>query len=89
MFVILPDAGQPVPATDMVGQISPDMDRLLHLHLHKYHEPTRRDMLCAIPCRGTFWLRGLDCEVYRFGHEVIDLTQEGDDHDANLDAQLN
>ena len=44
-------------------------------------------MLCAISCWGTFWLRGFDCEVYRFQPEVIDPTQDGDD--ADLHAQLN
>ena len=49
-----------------------------------------RDMLCAISFQGTFWLRGSDCEVYRFQPEVIDLTQDGDgDDDADLHAQAN
>ena len=43
-------------------------------------------MLCVISCPGTFWLRGCDCEVYRFQPKVIDLTQDGDD--AGLHAQL-
>ena len=36
---------------------------------------------------GHIWLRGSDCEVCVFEHEVIDLTQDGDD--ADLHAQLN
>ena len=64
------------------------MDHLLHLHLHKYHEPTWRDMLCAVSCQGTFWLRGSDYEVYRFQPEVINFTQD-DDADADLHEQLN
>ena len=38
-----------------------------------------RNMLAAISCRATFWLRGSDREVYRVEHEVIDLILDDDD----------
>lgn len=84
--MIFPDTGQPIPATfraSIASDVYPNMDHLLHLHLHKYHEPTWRDMLSAISCRGTFWLRGSDREVYRFQPEVIDMTQDDDDAQCN------
>ena len=71
-----------MPATfreSVASCVYPNMDHLLHLHLHKYHEGIWRDMLLALSCRGTFWLRGLDQEVYRYEPEVINLMQDDDD----------
>ena len=87
--MIVPYTGQPVPATFRVSinasDVYPDMNCLLHLHLHKYHEPMWHDMLTAKSCRGTFWLRGSDHEVYGFQHEVLDMTLDDDDDDDGDD----
>ena len=82
--MIFPDTGRPVLATfrgSVASSVYPSMDHLLHLHLHKYHEGAWRDMLLALSCRRTFWLRRSDQEVFRYEPEVIDLTQHDDDDD--------
>ena len=49
---------------------------------------SQHGVTCCVSCHaGAHWLRGSDCEVCTFEHEVMDLTQDGDD--AGLHAQLN
>lgn len=63
----------------------PMIEQIIHTQLIKYHSTEWRDMLATVSCAGPFWMNGMECNMFHFQPEVIDLTLDDDKAKKNDD----